>query len=506
MAVAAGFLAWKAARAEILFADGLRYIAQAQRIDRGALVEGLFRSVDHPAYPLAIAGAHRALGGEGPESWQRAAQAAAILSGILLIVPLYLVAAELFGGASAWLAVLLSLGVPLVGDVLADTMSEGTFLLFWTWGLWAALRFLKRGGFGWLPPAIGFGALAYLSRPEGLLLPAALVATLALMPLLRSTRLNWPRWWAAVGLLIIGPAVLVGPYVAVKGGLGTKPAIARLLGTAPRSAAGAVERQRPLDPDESPVKTYAVAAKAVFGAVRDAVTLPLLVLAALGLAWRPAADRARLWLFVGVIGIATLLALVRLHATGGYCSARHALVPALILIPAAAFGLHRLIGSIAIPGRWLGLGEGRWTAGPAVWALILGGLVAGNWPRIREPIGSEFVGYRQAARFVAEHVPAGSKVVDLTGWTQFYSDRPGYTFADAPQALGDPEVRWVVARENHLLGPWEYCGWLRVLTGHLTPVATFPESLRPDQAKVYVFQRPPGHQSTAMIWPDIRHR
>src|SRR5207249_9770236 len=118
---------------------------------------------------------------------------------------------------------------PLTGHVLADVLSEGTFLLFWTWGLWAAVRFLKQGTFGWLPPTIGFGVLAYLSRPEGLLLPAALVATLAMMPLLRSTRLNWPRWWAAVGVLVIGPALLVGPYVAAKGGLGTKPAVARLL-------------------------------------------------------------------------------------------------------------------------------------------------------------------------------------------------------------------------------------------------------------------------------------
>jgi 4-amino-4-deoxy-L-arabinose transferase-like glycosyltransferase len=386
MAVAGGVLGWKAAHTEVVFADGLRYIDQARRIDRGELVDGLLKAVDHPVYPLAIVGAHRALGGEGPEAWQRAAQLASILAGILLVVPLYLVAAALFDGASAWLACLLTLTVPLFGDVMADALSESTFLLFWTWGLWAALRFLKRGTFGWLPLTIGFGAMAYLSRPEGLLLPAALVATLALMPLLRSCRLNWPRWWAAVGFLVIGPALLVGPYVFVKGGLGTKPAIARLLGTAPKSAADAVERQRPLDPEESAVKTYAVAAKAVFEAVRDATTVPLLALAVLGLGLcRPWAERSRVWLFVAVIGGATTLALMRLHATGGYCSARHALVPALLLIAAAAAALHRLLRSIVIPGRWVGLGEGRWTPGPAVWVLALGGLIASTRRRCGRP-------------------------------------------------------------------------------------------------------------------------
>ena len=85
-------------------------------------------------------------------------------------------------------------------------------------------------------------------------------------------------------------------------------------------------------------------------------------------------------------------------------------------------------------------------------------------------------------------------------------DRPGYTFADLILAPGDPDLRWVVARENHLLGPWTYCGRLRELTGTLKPVAVFPERPRPDEAKVYVFERPAGHRSTAMIWPDIRHR
>ena len=125
---------------------------------------------------------------------------------------------------------------------------------------------------------IGFGALAYLSRPEGLLLPAALLATLLAMPLLRSTRLNWPRWGAAMAFLVLGPALIVGPYVAAKGGLGTKPAVARLLGTAPRSAALAVERERPLDPGQSktaqvsfPVSELAVTPADIDGTKRPAV-------------------------------------------------------------------------------------------------------------------------------------------------------------------------------------------------------------------------------------------
>lgn len=511
MVLAAALLGWLSANAEILFADGLRYIAQAKRIEGGAWREALIGSVDHPVYPLAIAACHRGLGvggwDQGPEAWQSAAQAASVMAGVLLVVPLYLIGLELFGARAAWLGVTLFLLAPLTGHILADVLSEGTFLLLWAWGLWTALRFLRQGTFGWLPLTIAFGILAYMTRPEGLLLPAALVATLALMPLMRSTRLNWPRWWAAVGFLVIGPALVVGPFVAFKGGLGTKPAIQKLLGLAPRAAADAVERAKPLDPGQSELKTYAVAAKEVWEAVRDIVSLPLIPLALLGLALAAhgGGDRARAWLLVGVIGVAATLALIRLHVTGGYCTPRHALVLAMLLIPAAAHGLDRLLGAVSIPGRALGLGEGRFTAGPAVWALVLAGFAAWSGPRILEPINVNFVGYRQAGNWLAAEDTTGTPVVDATGWSLFYGRRTGYTFAGLHDARKDPNIRYVVVRESHLKGVWWYCRILRELVGDREPIATFPEKPAEGQARVYLFDRT-GPEVAKLSWRDAVDR
>ena len=64
-------------------------------------------------------------------------------------------------------------------------------------------------------------------------------------------------------------------------------------------------------------------------------------------------------------------------------------------------------------------------------------------------------------------------MVDVTGWSQFYGRREGYTFENLVAAQGDPAARWVVAREAHLKGPWEYCGRLRALVDGLEPVAVF---------------------------------
>src|SRR4029077_20577034 len=178
MAAATAYLFWINHHAEVTFADGLRYIREAQQIDRGDLTGGLLRAVDHPVHPLAIVAAHRSLidrtgpyHGQGPYDRQTAAQAAAARALVLAVVPIYLLARDLFDDdTTALLGTALVLVNPIIADIAVNVLSETTFLLFWTWGLWASVRFLREGRFRWLPPAIGFGALAYLTRPEGLLL------------------------------------------------------------------------------------------------------------------------------------------------------------------------------------------------------------------------------------------------------------------------------------------------------------------------------------------------
>ena len=277
MAAAAVLLTWLAWGTEVMFADGLRYVAQAQKIDQGSWSEAVAHAVDHPAYPLGIAVVHRLLGGYGPIAWQAAAQAASIIAGVLLVVPVYLFALELYGSPTAWLACALTFLVPLTGHVLADVLAEGTFLLFWVTGCWAALRYLRDGRTGWLAVTIMFAALAYLTRPEGLLLPLALVGTLVLMVCRPAWRFPWPVWKRSV-LPLAGPLLLAGPYVTLRGGIATKPAVARLLGLSARSDVMAVERERPLDPGQSTLTTYIVAVRSVARAVQGAVTSPLLVL------------------------------------------------------------------------------------------------------------------------------------------------------------------------------------------------------------------------------------
>ena len=176
-------LSWLTAHTDVFFADGLRYIAQAKAIDQGSWRQGLLRSVDHPIYPMAIAAVHRVLGGNDPRDWQMAAQTAAAISGVLLVIPVYLISLEVFGAASAWLAAFLIYLLPFNGHVLADTLSESTFLLFWSWGLWAALRFLRVGKLLWLFPCDRLFGVGLLDPAGGTHLPVALLGSLVLLSL-----------------------------------------------------------------------------------------------------------------------------------------------------------------------------------------------------------------------------------------------------------------------------------------------------------------------------------
>ena len=253
MLAAALLLGWLAVHTEIFYTDGLRYISQARTIDQGSLSKGLLHSVDHPIYPLAIVAIHRLRGRDNPRDWQTAAQLAAVISGVLLVIPLYLISLELFGASRAWIACLFIYVVPLNVHVLADALSESTFLLFWSdRGLVEPEIARARRGCSGLFPLFSHCAIAYLTRPEGLviLLVAGGDSSWCCRSGGRSNfRSSKARW--ALGLLIVGGIAAAGPFMLLKGGISSKPSMSRLLGLAPKADAMAVERERPLEEGQS---------------------------------------------------------------------------------------------------------------------------------------------------------------------------------------------------------------------------------------------------------------
>ena len=484
-------LGWVIKHSEPTTNVGLRYIQQAERIERGGWHEGLYRGIDHPFHPVGIAAAHRLFDGDGPGSWQRAALLFSFASAVLLVIPSYLLALELFGESAAFLGVALVMANAAIGSSVVNVLSETSFLFWWSFGLWAAVRFLREGRFRWLPLSIGFGGLAYLTRPEGILLAVAVALTMLILPLQRATRINWPRWWGAIMLVVGGVLLCSGPYVAVKGGLGTKPGIARVLGLAEHSAPLALEREKPLPPDQTSIETYGLAISRTLRALRGAVTTPLLPFAVLGLFLAVRREeRLRACILVGIVLCASFLALVRLHATGGYLTVRHALLPGMILTLAAGAGLTWLTGKVAIPGRWLGLAHERFRPGPAVWAMSIAVLVIVPYLRSLGPAHpGPFAVYHTTGDWLARNTRPDEEVLDLTDWALFFSQRGGYHFADVYKAPADPKMRWIVVRKPHVEGHWHYSKIIRELLDGREAVAQVPPHAGPGELQISIYDR-----------------
>ncbi len=80
-----------------------------------------------------------------------------------------------------------------------------------------------------------------------------------------------------------------------------------------------------------------------------------------------------------------------------------------------------------------------------------------------------------------------SDVIDPKGLALFYANETGYTFARLTDGAHDPSVRWLVAHDALLHGPWDYCMFLRELVGDRQPVQTFPRHATRATSRVYVF-------------------
>jgi hypothetical protein len=496
-------LGYLVSHTDVFWADGLRYIAQAKAIEQGAWARGLVSSVDHPVYALSIAAVHRLSGGDRPVDWQRSAQLAAALAGVLLVIPIYLIAWELLGERAAWLSCVLIYAVPCNGHVLADALSESTFLLFFCFGLWCALRFLRAGATGWLGPLVIASVLAYLTRPEAIVLPASLGLTIIVTGCFASLRLPARRWMWAMAILVVGPVIVAGPFVLVKGGISTKPSMKRILGLAPGATPMAIERERPLDADQSVAKTVLIATKAMMRSVEGAATLPLLVFAAAGIAagWSSPAKR-RDWVLLGTIMGASALAMVRLHALAGYCTPRHAMIVAWILTIASAAGLDRFVTLLSsILGRFVD----RWLTPDRLETVVrvvaLGVCIAVWAPATLARIDAGFGGYRQAGEWLASAARGSDRILDPKGFALYYADRHGYTFATLEQGVRDPGIRWVVAHEALIFGPLDYGKAIRQVVHDRSPVRMFPAHPVHGVSKVYVYDLAATSEVTVVL-PD----
>ena len=194
--LAAGLLlGWLVVHTEIFYTDGLRYIAQARTIDQGSLVQGVASfgrppdlsagdrgdpSTDWAATILAT--------GKGPRSLRR------VFAGVLLVLPLYLISRRavrrIQGLDSLPLYLPRSFQRARSGRCAlrkARSCSSGRPGSGRACGCCGTARLL------WLCRSLMASALAYLTRPEGLVILLSLLASLVVLAVLAVARISRPH-------------------------------------------------------------------------------------------------------------------------------------------------------------------------------------------------------------------------------------------------------------------------------------------------------------------------
>ncbi len=203
----------------------------------------------------------------------------------------------------------------------------------------------------------------------------------------------------------------------------------------------------------------------------------------------------------------SVVAMIRLHAMSGYCTPRHAMVVAWILIPASAAGLNRLARALAQAITKLAGREATWPGLESAIKLVALSCFLVLWgPAAIASIDPGFHGYRQAGEWLARSALPGEGVVDPKGFSLFYAGKPGYTFATLAQGVHDPRVRWVVAHEALVYGPWEYSQAVRTLVADRRPILIFPAKPAHRVSKVYLYDLARPGENRVGVVPKTKMR
>lgn len=350
--LAGGIRLWLLLQLPAVSRDGCGFCWYAERLgQQGTAYLREPEARQHPLYPLLILATQRlatAFGApESPWTWQRCGQAVAfaaglsvvLLSGVLAGTLSRRLALPLNPQAVRIVAMALAALLPLNAQLSANVMSDQVFLAFFLASVWL----MSTDAGDRVPTSLWAGilaGLAFLTRPEGAVLPLA-AAGAAVIGWLRGRR----RRWAGALAVLIAFSIVASPYwvvvdkfTAKKEVLTKRPSIlpadfavkVATAGSAGPLVLGKLERI-----DYSPVAVGLVTLYTLFRAGR--VVVPLMAV-------MPLAAFRRRWLDAPLVVVLGVLVL-HLGATTwllwrhDYQDPRHLLPAVALLIPFAAIAL-----------------------------------------------------------------------------------------------------------------------------------------------------------------------
>jgi hypothetical protein len=399
---------------------------------------------DPPGFPALVLAAAQVVrhvhDAPVPEQMLLSAQVASALAGVLLVIPSFWLGRMLFNSAFVgFAAALLFQVLPVSARVMSDGLSDSLSMLGITTAMLFGVRAVrKRSTIAALACGLNTG-LAYLVRPEGLLVALAVAATIGVLALGK----HWPRSQAFGRLVAVltGLMLAATPYMVVINGVSNKPsvkeAIHKLMPWRMQTQAQTLTPHAGLLAEWYPGQGSQVA-WAVSAIVKETLKTShysMLLMAVIGIYYY----RQRLRQDAGLVLVLVLGAMHGLLlfamatktpstaplAMPPYVSERHTLLLAWLACLFAAAALRPL--SRIRFGEW----------------LLLAALAVTALPVDLKRLHENREGHVHAGRYLAGVVTDSDAVVDPFDWADWYAGRTLYFIPGDP-----PEdrltARWVV--------------------------------------------------------------
>jgi hypothetical protein len=175
MLLVAGLRAWQITHTEVAARDSIGFIRYAWLLENSTDWKSVIKDAQqHPGFPLAIHLVSKPVryfvASDLPFAYQLSSQLVSSFFSVLLVLPLFYLAFEIFNIKVAIWSVLLFEFLPAISKVLGDGLSEGMFLFFAASALACILIAFKTGRVTtWFFAGL-FSACAYLVRPEGMII------------------------------------------------------------------------------------------------------------------------------------------------------------------------------------------------------------------------------------------------------------------------------------------------------------------------------------------------
>jgi hypothetical protein len=474
----------------------------------------VIRKVEHPpGYPAAIIAmswiVRPIMGATAPtvESMRISAQLVSLVAGVLLVLPLFLIARRLFDRNVAFAAVAIFIVLPVCVEVTSDGISDSVFLLTAAWAMWFAIRALeretRRGAFLFAGAAGLFCGIGYTIRPDAAIVALGIGVTFLTLVVRRLRSGGWKLPLVAGLGLTVGTAVGMSPYCIAIQGLSKKMTaialIELLFGKKPDKTyfENPESSQRGVNlpiaawwnakAHEGQTKSI-WAAKALWSEYSKAAHYSVPGFALIGLiALRRRLSDPRIGLLVAIGGIH--LAVLWLMAWQiNYVSQRHTLLTVMITCIFAAV-------SLPVLGAWfVRNAESRWFRRKTAWqmgAVVAVMIMLSALPRDFRSLHRERAGHKAAGHWIAEYGDKSIPVVDPFGWADWYAGR---TLRDYPNPNPQPDRELYLIFEPNAKSPHSRLGTYEFTKQHSagqTIVYRYPEDAPPDKILVAVYHFKP---------------